>query len=469
MARITGTVLTPRHEEILTFAYYYYKLHQVGPAFFILKKALKTDKTELDQLFPYGLNSVYTWIGIPIHSLNDTCRPPISFKADDYREVYLDHNATTYVRPEIRKVLEEFYSEQGPYANPSSSTEKGRNSYELILESRLKIAKLLSTQPERIIFSGSGTESINLAVKGLAFQRLEEKGHIITSLTEHSCVLETVKYLEEKGFTATFLQPDSEGRVTVKQIESALQEDTFLVAIMAVNNEIGTISPVKDISALCNKHGVHFVVDAVQAFGKIPLYPEEWGVSCMAFSGHKLYAPKGVGGLYLGEFVDLEPILHGGGQESGLRSGTENVGHILALGKAAELARLEMAQETERLWSLQQYFLEQLKEIEPGFKLNGPDVGIGPDSERMPSNLNIGFPGVDSGTLLLALDQVGIMVSTGSACSSGKIKSSHVLEAINADLIQYGVIRFGLGLRTSKQDLDYLFKYLPKILKEIRN
>ncbi len=464
MARRTNTILTDRHLEILEYAYEYYKKNKVGPLFFNLKKNIGAEQKEVERLFPFGLNSIYSWIGIPIHSANNPCKPPIDIKIDDYREVYLDHNATTYIRPKVAEVLIQYYKGNMGYANPSSSTLQGKMAFDYINTSRKIIARSLSVHPYEIFFTGSGSESINMAIKGIALQYMVNGGHIITSSIEHSATLETIEYLETLGFSATYLGVDKQGLITLESVKKAIRSNTILVCIMAVNNEIGTINPIEEIGEICKDERIPFFVDAVQAFCKIPLLPEKAGISMMAMSAHKIYAPKGIGALYIkNEFQNIVPLIHGGGQEDSMRSGTENVGHIIAFGKAVSLAYKEMASEKKRLMNLRDYFFDELKKIEPDFIINGSL------EKRVSNNLSIGFPHIDSRALLLNLNSLGICVSVGSACSSGKIQTSHVIEALNTDTENYGTIRFSFGLKTSKVDLDYLFKYLPIILKELKD
>ncbi|HEX3043486.1 MAG TPA: cysteine desulfurase family protein [Bacillota bacterium] len=379
-------------------------------------------------------------------------------KVDEFREVYLDHNATTYIRPEVAKKLNDYHNGKWGYANPSSSIMQGNEAYEMLLDARKRIANCLSVNPTTICFTGSGSEANNLAIKGIAFEHLAQKGHLITSKVEHASVLEVMNYLETLGFSVTYLDVDHDGMVAPEAVQLAILQDTLLVSIMAANNEIGTINPITEIGQICRKRNIPFMVDAIQAFGKIPLNPKEMGISLLSFSGHKIYAPKGIGGLYVEQGLHLVPQIHGGGQESGLRSGTENVGAIIALGQAAELAHAEMETETKRLLELREFFLAELQKIEPDFTIHGSL------DHRLPGNLNIGFPGVDSGALLRSLNRIGISVSTGSACSSKRLKTSHVLAAVGADTENYAAIRFGFGLETTREDLEYLFRYLPRVL-----
>lgn len=386
------------------------------------------------------------------------CKPCAEIKIDELKMVYLDHNATTYIRPEISEVLNKYYSGKLGFGNPSSNSTEGKFSSDLILDARIKIAYCLSATPEEIFLTGSGSEANNLAIKGIAFRDLDRKGHLITNKTEHSSVLKVMEYLETLGFAVTCLNVDEYGMVSPDSVRRAIRKDTILVSVMAANNEIGTINPIQEIGGICKENGIPFMVDAIQAFGKIPLDPKAMGISLLSFSGHKIYAPKGIGGLYVEKGVTLAPQIHGGGQEMGLRSGTENVGSIIALGEAAELAHNEMEKETERLLGLRNLFLAELEKVEPGFVVNGSL------EQRVPNNLSIGFPHVDSGTLLHSLNRVGISASAGSACSSKQIKTSHVLNAIGADTENYATIRFGLGLRTTEEDILYLIKYLNRIL-----
>ncbi len=462
MARASRTELTPRHEAILEYACQYYERNRVGPLYYNLKRHLGATREEINRLFPYGLNSVYSWVGIPIRTTDQTCKPVINLAVQDAREVYLDHNATTYLRPEVSRTLVDYDSGRLGFANPSSSTQQGKRAYEQIQEARRTVAECLGVEPEEFIFTGGGSEANSLAIKGIAFRHLERRGRIITSSTEHSSVLETMKFLESLGFAVTYLPVEKDGRVEPGRLAEALSETALLVSIMAVNNEIGMIHPLRELGAICRERNVPFMVDAIQGFGKIPLKPRELGISLLTVSGHKIYAPKGIGGLYVDRGIRLVPLVHGKEQEFGLRGGTENVGHIMAMGQASRLACEEMDSERRRLLSLRDYFLSRLQEIEPGYLLNGSL------ENRMPHNLSVRFPQVDTSALLLSLNAIGICVSSGSACSSGRTETSHVLRAIGADTPGYGKIRFSFGRKTDREDLDYLFTYLPEILSQIK-
>jgi cysteine desulfurase len=462
MARLSETTLTEEHLRILEFAYDYFGKHQIGPLYRNFEKQIRVRKQTIDSFFPHGLNSIYAWIGIPIQSPNSPCKPVPEIQVKDYREVYLDHQATTYFRKEVAEVLARYNKGITGFGNPSSSTLLGKQAHDLIQAARAQVAKGLNCRPDRLIFVGGGSEANNLAIKGIAFKHLGKKGQIITSRVEHPSVLESVRFLERIGFEAHYLEVDREGRVSPQTVKDHLQANTILVAIMAANHEIGTVNPLREIGEICRKAKVPFMTDAVQAFGRMDLRPKEMGISLLSLSGHKIYAPKGIGALYVDEDCPMEPLIHGGGQEFGLRSGTENVGSICALGRASEVILKDMAKENKRLMDLGQYLLEGLRRICPDLIVNGSL------SHRLPHNLSVGFPGVDGGALLLALNQIGVFVSSGAACSAGNQGGSHVLKAIGVSSDDYGVIRFSSGLKTSQEDLDYVLKYLPLILEKIK-
>ena len=464
MARRTNTTLTDAHWQVLEYASDYYARHRVGPLYRNLDRQAGISRETLDRIFPHGLQSVYGWVGSPVQAANEIpCKPVANIQVDDYREVFLDHNATTYLRTEVRNALRGFLEAPEPFANPSSSSTQARKIHWLIDKARVRVANALGVYPSGIVFTGGGSEAIALAIKGVTFRHLSAPGHLVTSVTEHSAVLHTMRFLEGLGFSVSYVGVDPEGIVSAEAVQAAIRPDTHLVAIMAANNEIGTINPIDEIGAVCRNAGVPLLVDAIQAFGKIPLHPKEWGVSLLALSGHKLYAPKGVGALYVAPEQTLVPLIHGGEQEGGRRAGTENVMGILGLGLAASLAHRELTQESERVTHLRDLLLARLLSIEPGLIVNGSLT------RRLPNNLNVGFPGIDSGSLLLSLDQIGIAVSAGSACYAGGTESSHVIRALGVDTKRYGIIRFGLGLHTTEADIDYLFRYLPTILSDLHS
>jgi cysteine desulfurase len=394
---------------------------------------------------------------------DDSCNSYVNVNMEDFKEVYLDYNATTFVRDEIRHFLDDLASDKHSFFNPSSTLVQGKYISKLILDSRKKIGKTLHVNSEEIYFTGSGSEANNLAIKGVAFNHLEKKGHLITSKIEHPSVLRVMEYLETIGFEVSYLDVDKDGIVKPESVNQAIRKDTILVAIMAANNEIGTINPIIKIGKICKERHILFMVDAIQAYGKIPLNPKEMGISLLSVSGHKIYAPKGTGVLYIEEGVSLVPQVHGGDQELDLRAGTENVNSIIAFGKAAELIFKEMGEETIRLTELREYFFNGLKNIDDKIIINGST------KYRIPNNLSIGFPGISSGILIRSLNKIGISVSASSACSSKKTTTSHVLTAIGADTENYGTIRFSFGLKTNNEDLDYVLKCLDEIFKTLRN
>ena len=462
MSKISATTLTEKHMDILEYAFSYYEKNRVGPLYQNIKKNTGATKGEIEQLFPHGLDSVYTWVGIPIQTVRNLCKPMATVHVEDHREIYFDHNATSFIRDEVKKSLMEYYSGSSGFGNPSSSTNPGKISYDIIRKSRLQISDCLKVNPEEIVFTGSGSEANNAAIKGIAFKHYAEKGHIISSKVEHPSVLKALEYLEGLGFEVTYLDVSKDGRVTAQSVKENLRDNTILVSIMAVNNEIGAINPISELGNICQTAKVPLMVDAIQGLGKIKLLPKKMGVSLMTMSGHKIYAPKGVGALYIGKEMSIVPLIHGGEQESGLRAGTENVGSILAFGLAAKQACSEMEKENRRLLELRNFFLEGLRKIEPDIIVNGSL------EHRTANNLNIGFPGIDSGSLLLSLNQIGIYVSSGSACSAGSKDASYTIKVLGVDTDRYGIIRFSFGLPNTREDVDYLFKYLPTILEQLK-
>lgn len=458
MAKMTGTTLTARHQQILDFAYEYYRKHRVGPLYKNIQKFTGATRGEMEGLFPNGLASIYTWVGIPVASTEGGCKPMVPVHVENRREVYMDHNGTTPLRREVAQSLMEFQADPLNFGNPSSSTTLGKKAHDIIFKARTRVADCLEVAPQNILFTGSGSEANNMAIKGIAFRHRDTKGHIVTSKVEHSSVLRPLRFLEEQGFEVTCLDVGVDGRVSPESLLKSLKHNTILVCIMAANNEIGVINPMEELGEICRFRGIPLMVDAVQAFGKMPMNPKKLGISLLSASGHKIYAPKGVGILFIDDGVSIPSLIHGGGQEFGLRAGTENVASIMALGLASQLAHLEMMGENRRMLGLRNYFLDELKKVVPGFVLNGSL------ENRLPNNLNIGFPDVDSGSLLLSLDHVGITVSSGAACGSGTTEASHVIKALGVDTQRYGIVRFSFGLQTCKEDMDYLFNVLPKIL-----
>ena len=463
MARRTGVMLSTRHWAILEFAHQYYKKNKVGPLYKNIERYTGINREDIDTIFPHGINSVYTWVNIPLHSVEDICKPVADIRVDDFREVFFDNNGTTFIRDEVSKILTDYYGGKYGFANPSSSTSIGKDAFELVMTARQQIADCIGVKSGEIIFTGSGSEANNFAIKGIALKYPQTRGHIITTQIEHPSVLEAVQFLGMLGYEVTFIDVNKDGQILVDVVQDALRYDTILVAVMAVNNEIGTINQISQIGNLCKLAEIPFMVDAVQAFGKIELKPKEMGISLMTMTAHKIYGPKGIGALFLDEDISVIPLVHGGAQEFSKRAGTENVGHIMAFGKATVLAHKEMKIEMERLTNLQKYFIEKLEQMIPNYIINGTM------KERIPTNLSIGFKGIDSGALLLSLNQIGVYVSSGSACSAGSREASPIIMALGVDMNLYGTIRFSFGISSTKEDVDYLFKYLPNIIEQIRD
>ncbi|MEM4248276.1 MAG: cysteine desulfurase family protein [Candidatus Nanoarchaeia archaeon] len=374
------------------------------------------------------------------------------------KEIYLDNAATTPVREEVMAAMNPYFSKK--YGNPSSMHKLGLDASSAVSKSREEIAKVLNCSADEIIFTSGGTESVNLAIKGVAFAR--GKGHIITQKTEHYVVLKACEWLEKKGFKVTYLNVDKFGFVNPNDVRKAIRNDTILVTIMYANNEIGTIQSISDIGNICKEKGVLFHTDACQAAGYLDLNTKNLNVDLMTINGSKICGPKGVGLLFVKKGVKLEPLLHGGGQEFGLRSGTENVPLIVGLAKALELAQTEKNQETKKLISLRDKLIYDLLKI-PGSRLNGHAT------KRLPNNINISFSGVEGESILLKLNALGIFASTGSACSTKDIKPSHVLLALGlTHKLAHGSIRFSLGRNTTEKDISYVLKVLPEIISELR-
>ncbi len=362
--------------------------------------------------------------------------------------IYLDYNATTPVDPAVVEAMLPFLAGglAGGFGNPSSSHEYGRRAHLALDEARARVAGLLGCQPGQIVFTGSGSEADNLAIKGVAEAYRDRGRHVITSRIEHPAVLNTCRYLERHGYRVTYLPVDRDGRVRPSDVERALTAETILVSIMHANNETGVLQPIAEITALARARGALVHTDAAQSVGKFPTAVEALGVDLLTVVGHKLYAPKGVGALYVRDGVRLEPLVHGAGHEAGRRAGTENVPYAVALGKAAEIAAGNLADEARRLRALRDRLHERLAAAVSGLMLNGHPV------ERLPNTLNVSFPGVDGEELLAATPSVA--ASTGSACHAGRTEPSEVLLAMGLDRERaLGAVRLSLGRFTTPEDV----------------
>ncbi len=378
------------------------------------------------------------------------------------RSAYFDHHATT---PMDRRVLEAMM----PYlttefGNPSSAThEWGRRAEVAVEDARGAVAELLGAHPDEIVFTAGATEANNLALKGAARLRRRHGGgtHLITCAIEHKSVLKSMEAMVEDGFTLDVVGPDHEGIIRPRTVRDAITSDTCLVSIMSANSEIGTVQPIGELASACRERGVLFHTDATQSVGKIPVDVRELGVDLLSLSGHKFYGPKGVGALFIRRGVQVEPLLSGGGQERGLRSGTLNVPGIVGLGTAARLARSEMAAESARLQSLRDHLWESLHARVPGCTLNGEF------EHRLPGNLNVCIPGVDAGHLMGRLTDFAC--SAGSACSSGKAAPSYVLLALGLSKRDaYNSFRIGLGKATTQEEVDRFVESVVAAVQQLR-
>ncbi len=375
------------------------------------------------------------------------------------KKIYLDHAATTPVDKEVIEEMLSFFNEK--FGNPSSLHSWGREAKKSMEDARERVANLINADAGRIIFTGSGTESDNLAIKGTAFYH--GKGHIITSKIEHPAVLETCKYLEKKGFKITYLPVDRHGLIDIETLENEIREDTILISIMHANNEIGTIEDIEKIGKIARKHNIVFHTDAVQSAGKIEIDVKKIGMDMLSLSSHKIYGPKGVGTLYIREGIKIEPILHGGGHEKGLRSSTENVAGIVGFGKACELAKNRLVKDSEKMKKLRDKIMKNTIEIPEAYLTGHPE-------KRLPNNASFYFKGIEGESLVLLLDSKGIAASTGSACSSKKLEASHVLLAIGVKPEDaHGSLRITLGRENEEEEIDYFLEVLPDIVKKLRD
>ncbi|MEM4251167.1 MAG: cysteine desulfurase NifS [Candidatus Bathyarchaeia archaeon] len=377
------------------------------------------------------------------------------------RRIYVDNAATTQVDPEVVKAIIPYMEDR--YGNASSIHSFGREAYDGLEKARKQVAELVNAQPKEILFTSGGTESDNLAIRGVAYRHRDKGKHIITSSIEHPAVLETCRSLQMQGFRVTYLPVDYEGIVNVESLESSISEETILVTVMHANNEIGTIEPIQEIARIAHEHGAIFHTDAVQTVGKIEIDLKKLDVDLLSISAHKFYGPKGVGALYKREEIAIDPIITGGGHEKGLRSGTENVAGIVGIGKAAELARLRMEEDSKNLTRMRDRFISRvMSEIEESY-LNGSA------DKRLPNNAHFRFSGVEGESLLLSLDERGIAASTGSACSSKKLTPSHVLLAIGLDEVQaHGSLRLSLGRNNTVDDVDFVCDTLVEVVRRLR-
>jgi len=382
-------------------------------------------------------------------------------EGEKVKRVYLDYAATTPVHPDVLKAMIPYLTDA--FGNPSSLYSYGGEAKGAIEEARVKVADLIGAQDEEIVFTGSGTEADNFAIKGVAFANESKGNHIITSSIEHHAVTETCKFLERRGFSVTYLPVDEYGLVDPHDVKKALTGKTILISVIHANNEMGTIEPIAEIGKVAKEAGVYFHTDAVQTVGHIPVDANELGVDLLSISAHKLYGPKGVGALYIRKGTKLIPFLHGGEQERRRRASTENVAGIVGLGTAAELARQEMDEEVQRLTRLRNRLIKGLLERIDHVRLNGHP------QKRLPNNINVSIDFVEGESMLLNLDLEGICASTGSACSSSSLEPSHVLLAMGLAHEQaHGSLRFTLGKWTTEEEIGQVLEVLPRIVAKLR-
>jgi cysteine desulfurase len=375
------------------------------------------------------------------------------------RLVYMDHSATTPVREEVLEAMLPFLKDQ--YGNPSSLHAPGREVRRAVEEARDKTAEAIGAEPGEIYFTSGGTESNNITLRGAAKKRAAA-GNIITSGIEHHAVLDVCRDLEKDGHSVTYLPVDRYGRVDPAEVEKAITADTFIISIMAANNEIGTLQPIKEIGALAARHNILFHTDAVQVIGHLPVDVKDLNLDFLSLSAHKFNGPKGIGALYKRKGVKISSLYRGGGQERALRPGTENVPGIIGLGRAIELAVSEIPEKKKSTEALRDKLIAGLLKIGE-VSLNGHP------EERLPGNVNVSFRYIEGESVLLSLDLQGVAVSSGSACSSGSLDPSHVLSAIGLDHQEaHGSIRFSLGRGNSEADVEYVLEIIPQIVDKLR-
>ncbi len=365
------------------------------------------------------------------------------------RPIYLDYNATTPLEPAVVEAMAPYLAPglDGRFGNPSSSHAYGRDTHTAVEEARAQVASLLGCTSQAVVFTGGGSEADNLALVGVAEAYRDKGNHIITSRIEHPAVLNTCRYLEKRGYTVTYLPVDEEGRVDPEAVERAITRETLLVSIMHANNETGTLQPIAEISAIARRRGVLVHTDAAQSVGKVETRIEELGVDLLTVAGHKLYAPKGIGVLYVRDGVKLEPLIHGAGHEGGRRAGTENVPYMVGLGRACQVAERKMGEYVPQMRSLRDRLHELLSQRVPGLVLNGHST------ERLPNTLNVSFSRVDGEELLAATPEVA--ASTGSACHAGRTEPSGVLMAMGLPRERaLGAVRLSLGKFTTADEVE---------------
>jgi len=373
------------------------------------------------------------------------------------KRIYLDHGATTPIAKEVLEEMKFYFNKK--FGNASSLHSFGREAKEVLEKSREKILKKVNGTRHRLIFTSGGTESNNFAIKGVAFANKNKGKHIITTKIEHSCILKSCEWLKEQGFEITYLNVNSEGFIDLEELERKIRKDTILVSIIHANNEIGTIQKIKEIGKICRENGVLFHTDACQSFTKVPINIEKNYVDLLTINSHKIYGPKGVGGLVIKEDIKITPLLHGGGHEFWLRAGTENIHGIVGFAKATEIIK---EKHIEHMKKLRDGLIKRILEIEDT-RLNGPK------ENRLCNNANFSFKYIEGESLVLSLDEKGIAASTGSACSSYELKPSHVLLAIGLSPEEaHGSLRLTLGIDNTEEEIEYTIKVIRDCVEKLR-
>lgn len=377
------------------------------------------------------------------------------------KEVYVDHSATTKLDKKVLEAMLPYLEED--YGNPSSLYRLGRKAKETVENSRQNIASIIGAKPEEIYFTSGGTEANNTLIKGIARTYKKKGNHIITSKIEHPSVLDSCKALEKEGFEVSYVNVLENGQLDIEDLNNKIKESTILISVMYANNEIGTIQPIEEISKIAKEKGIYFHTDAVQAIGSMDIDVEKLGVDALTLSAHKFYGPKGIGAFYIKKGVRFEKYISGGHQEKNKRAGTENVAGIIGMAKALELSREDLEENNERIKSLRDYYLDEVKKRIPHIKINGYLIN------RLPGNANISYEFIEGESLLLYLDLKGIYASTGSACSSDSLEPSHVLLAIGVPHeIAHGSLRVSIGKNNTKEEIDYLVDNLVEIVGKLR-
>jgi len=375
---------------------------------------------------------------------------------------YFDHAATTKLNGDVLKEMIPYLTEE--YGNPSSIYSLGRNSKKAIEDAREKVANIFNAKPQEIYFTGSGSESDNTAIKGVAYANRKKGNHIITSKIEHPAVLDTCKTLEKDGFDVTYLNVDSDGIINLDELKNAITDKTILISIMFANNEIGTIQPIEEIGKIAKEHKIYFHTDAVQAVGSIAIDVNKLNIDLLSLSAHKFYGPKGIGALYVRKGVKFNKFMDGGHQERNKRAGTENVANIIGLTKAIEMAYDKLEENNKHLTDLRDLYISEVEAKIPYVKLNGHR------EKRLPGNANISFKFIEGESLLLNLDIKGICASSGSACTSGSLDPSHVLLAIGLiHEVAHGSLRISFGIENTKEDVKVLVEELIEIVSRLRD